>query len=128
MKRSLYNDDHEAFRDTLQDLHRAGAAAQPPNGTPREHHIDREVWLEAGRQGFLGLEIAEEYGGAGAEDYRFNAVLGEELSKFGAAYASCFGIHADVVAPYLVDLGTEEQKKTWLPRMCTGEVVDRDRA
>jgi alkylation response protein AidB-like acyl-CoA dehydrogenase len=56
-------------------------------------------------------------------DYRFNAVFNEELARFGAAYASCFGIHADVVAPYLVDLGTEEQRTRWLPRMCTGEVL-----
>ena len=122
MHRTLYNDDHEAFRDSLRSF---VERSLKPNAErhAREHRIDRDVWLEAGRGGFLGLEVSEEHGGAGASDYRFNAVFNEELAKFGAAYASCFGIHADVVAPYLVDLGTDEQKKTWLPRMCSGEVI-----
>src|SRR5215831_11657643 len=96
-----------------------------PNHTRHtaEHRIDRDAWLEAGRAGLLGLEIPEEFGGAGVRDYRFNAVFNEELSRFGAAYASCFGIHADVVAPYIVDLGTDEQRKRWLPPMGTGEVI-----
>jgi alkylation response protein AidB-like acyl-CoA dehydrogenase len=71
----------------------------------------------------LGLEIPEEFGGVGAHDYRFNAVLGEELSAVSAAFSSCFGIHYDVCAPYLVDLTTQEQKERWLPRFCSGELV-----
>ncbi len=122
MQRTLYNDDHEAFRGSLRAF---VDKTLRPNAERHasQHRIDRDVWLEAGRSDFLGLEIAEEYGGTGAQDYRFNAVFNEELSRFAAAYASCFGIHSDVVAPYIVDLGTEEQKKTWLPRMCTGEIV-----
>ena len=81
------------------------------------------MWLELGRQGLLGLNVPEEYGGAGVDDPRFAMVLAEELSKLAFAYASCVGIHADCVAPYLVDLGTEEQKQRWLPRFCTGELV-----
>jgi alkylation response protein AidB-like acyl-CoA dehydrogenase len=122
VQRTVFGPDHEAFRDSMRTF--VDRTLRP--NTERhalEHRIDRETWLEAGRLGFLGLEVAEEYGGTGAADYRFNAVFNEELAKFGAAYASCFGIHADVVAPYLVDLGTEEQKKEWLPRFCTGEVV-----
>ena len=64
-----------------------------------------------------------EYGGVGVEDTRFAMVLAEELSKFAFAYSSCVGIHADCVAPYLVDLGTEEQKRRWLPKFCTGELI-----
>jgi alkylation response protein AidB-like acyl-CoA dehydrogenase len=122
VRRTLYNEDHEAFRDVARSY---VARVLEPNRErhAREHRIDRDVWLEAGQLGLLGLEVAEEYGGTGAADYRFNAVLAEELSKFGAAYASCMGIHADVVTPYIVDLGTDEQKKTWLPRMVTGEVL-----
>ncbi|MGZ8689798.1 MAG: acyl-CoA dehydrogenase family protein, partial [Aeromicrobium sp.] len=85
--------------------------------------IPREFWLEAGKQGFLGLEIPEEYGGSAAGDYRFNAVWAEELSKVNAALSSCVGIHSDIVAPYLVDLATEEQKKRWLPGFCSGEII-----
>ena len=122
MQRTIYNSDHEAFRESLRTY--IDKALRPNSDShAREHRIDRDAWLEAGRSDFLGLEIAEQYGGTGAQDYRFNAVFNEELSRFGAAYASCFGIHSDVVAPYIVDLGTDEQKQTWLPRMCTGEVV-----
>jgi alkylation response protein AidB-like acyl-CoA dehydrogenase len=122
VQRTLYNADHEAFRDTMRTFVDRSLRPQTERHA-LEHGIDRECWLEAGRAGILGLEVADQYGGSGAQDYRFNAVFNEELAKFGAAYASCFGIHADVVAPYLVDLGTEEQKKEWLPRLCTGEVV-----
>ena len=122
MRRDLYGPDHEAFRDSMRAF---VDRTLRPNAErhAREHRIDRDAWLEAGRLGFLGLEVGTEYGGSGAGDYRFNAVFNEELAKFGAAYASSFGIHADVVAPYLVELGTEEQKKEWLPRFCSGEVI-----
>lgn len=122
MQRELYSEDHLAFGDSLRQF--IDRTLRPNTERHAEQHrIDRDVWLEAGRGGFLGLEVAEEYGGTGAADYRFNAIFNEELARFAAAYASCFGIHADVVAPYLVDLGTDEQKKTWLPRMCSGEVI-----
>ena len=122
MRRGLYEADHEDFRESMRTFVDRTLRPKLDQHTA-EHRIDRDSWLEAGRMGFLGLEIPEEFGGSGAQDYRFNAVFNEELAKFGAAYASCFGIHADVVAPYLVDLGTDEQKKQWLPRFCTGEVI-----
>jgi alkylation response protein AidB-like acyl-CoA dehydrogenase len=122
VQRTLFEADHEAFRDSMRSF--VDRTLRPNTERhAQEHRIDRDTWLEAGRVGILGLEVATEYGGGGAEDYRFNAVFNEELAKFGAAYASCFGIHADVVAPYLVELGTEEQKTQWLPRFCSGEVI-----
>jgi alkylation response protein AidB-like acyl-CoA dehydrogenase len=122
VQRTLYEADHEAFRDTMRTF--VDRTLRPKTEQhAREHRIDRDTWIEAGRAGILGLEVATEYGGGGASDYRFNAIFNEELAKFGAAYASCFGIHADVVAPYLVELGTEEQKTQWLPRFCSGEVI-----
>nr|WP_296778195.1 acyl-CoA dehydrogenase family protein [Rhodococcus sp. (in: high G+C Gram-positive bacteria)] len=122
MKRSLFDADHDAFRESVREFVTRSI-------TPREEKlveqrfIDRDIWLEAGRNGFLGLEVPEEYGGSGADDYRFNAVLGEELSRSSAAVASCFGIHYDIVAPYLVKLTTQEQKKRWLPGFCSGEIL-----
>jgi alkylation response protein AidB-like acyl-CoA dehydrogenase len=88
-----------------------------------QHGIDRAVWQEAGRQGFLGLGVPAEYGGAGLVDFRFNVVLGEELARAGLAYASSFGIQTDVVAPYLLELTTEEQKSKWLPGFSSGELI-----
>jgi alkylation response protein AidB-like acyl-CoA dehydrogenase len=122
MKREIYDEDHEAFRSSVREFLERSVI---PN--VEQHAVDkaipREFWLEAGKQGFLGLEIPEEYGGAGAEDYRFNAVMAEELSKVNAALGSCWGIHADITAPYIVAMGTEEQKQRWLPGVASGEIL-----
>ncbi len=122
MWRTIYDEDHEAFRAAVREY-------LTRHVTPHlEEFIDaralpREIWIEAGKQGFLGLEIPEEYGGSQAGDYRFNAVMAEELAKVSGAISSCFGIHYDVVAPYLVQLTTPEQRRRWLPGFCTGELV-----
>ena len=122
MKREIYDEDHEAFRSSVREFLERSVI---PN--VEQHAVDkaipREFWLEAGKQGFLGLEIPEEYGGAGADDYRFNAVMAEELSKVNAALGSCWGIHADITAPYVVAMGTEEQKQRWLPGVAAGEIL-----
>ncbi len=122
MRRTLYGPDHEAFRESAREFVNRNILPVAEKLID-QRFIDREIWLEAGRNGFLGLEIPEQYGGSEAGDYRFNAVLGEELSRASAAVASSFGIHADVVAPYLVQLTTEEQKQRWLPKFCTGEML-----
>jgi len=122
MKRSIYDEDHEAFRASVREfLERSVIPHVEQHAADKA--IPREFWLEAGKQGFLGLEIPEQYGGAEAGDYRFNAVLLEELNKVNAALGSCVGIHADITAPYLVELGTEEQKQRWLPGVAAGEIL-----
>ncbi|KRA38835.1 MULTISPECIES: acyl-CoA dehydrogenase family protein [unclassified Nocardioides] len=122
MKREIYDEDHEAFRSSVKEF--IDRSVLPHT----EEHIaakalPREFWLEAGKQGLLGLEVPEQYGGAEANDFRFNAVLQEELAKVGAAYPTCHGIHADITAPYIVELGTEEQKERWLPGVVSGEIL-----
>ena len=122
MRRTLYEPEHEDVRALVREFvdrhvrprHQEFLAAKA---------FPRDLWIEAGKQGLLGLQIPDEYGGGGVvEDYRFTAAAAEELSAFSAALSSCFGIHADVVPPYLVDLGTPEQKQRWLPGMTTGEI------
>jgi alkylation response protein AidB-like acyl-CoA dehydrogenase len=122
MPRNVYSEDHEAFRDSMREF--VDRSLRPrAQQLIDERRMDRDVWLEAGKAGFLGLEVPQEYGGAGAEDYRFNAVAAEELAAFTASAASSFGIHGDCVAPYLVELCTQEQKQRWLPGFCSGEIV-----
>jgi alkylation response protein AidB-like acyl-CoA dehydrogenase len=122
VKRRIYTDDHEAFRASARAF--VDREVRPRMEEFVEARaISRDIWIEAGKQGLLGLEIPEAYGGSEAGDYRFNAVLGEEFARVSASVSSCLGIHADVVAPYLRDLCTEEQKQRWLPRFCTGELV-----
>ena len=120
MPRNLYDADHESFRSSVKEFVERTLVPRTESMIA-EHSIPREVWLEAGQQGFFGLTVPEEFGGAGIDDYRFNAVLAEELAKFNAATASCFGIHSDITAPYVVALGTDEQKQRWLPGVAAGE-------
>jgi alkylation response protein AidB-like acyl-CoA dehydrogenase len=122
VRRTIFEPDHEDFRASVREF--LDRHVRPyTDDFIRDHGWSRQLWLEAGKQGFLGLEVPEQYGGSAAGDYRFNAVLGEELAKVGVALSSCFGIHFDIVAPYLVDLTTEEQKQRWLPGFCSGEIV-----
>jgi alkylation response protein AidB-like acyl-CoA dehydrogenase len=122
MHRTIYNEDHEAFRASVGEF--LDRRVKPHlEQYQSDKALPREFWIEAGKQGFLGLEIPEQYGGSDARDYRFNAVLTEELAKINMALASCVGIHSDIVAPYLVHLTTDEQKQRWLPRFCTGELL-----
>jgi alkylation response protein AidB-like acyl-CoA dehydrogenase len=122
MKRPIFDEDHDAFRQSCRTF---VDRALRPNQEKHiaNHEFGREVWLELGKQGFLGLNVPEEYGGAGVDDIRFSLILAEELSKLAFAYSSCVGIHTNCVAPYLVDLGTKEQKQRWLPPFCTGELI-----
>lgn len=122
MKRTLFDSDHEAFRATC----RAFVDRQVrPNQEKHlaNHEFGRDLWLQLGKQGLLGLNIPEAYGGSDIGDPRYSLVLAEELSRLAFAYSSCVGIQTDCVAGYLVDLGTEEQKQRWLPKVCTGELI-----
>ncbi|WP_148612392.1 acyl-CoA dehydrogenase family protein [Nocardioides rubriscoriae] len=122
MKREIYDEDHEAFRGSVREFLERSVIPHVEEHA-KNKALPREFWLEAGKQGFLGLEIPEEYGGVGAGDYRFNAVLAEEMNKVNAALGSCWGIHADITAPYIVELGTDEQRKRLLPGVAAGEVL-----
>jgi long-chain-acyl-CoA dehydrogenase len=122
MKRTLFDADHDAFRESVREF--VGRTVEPAEEKMIEQrYVDRASWAEAGRNGYLGLEVPEEYGGSAAEDYRFNAVLNEELARSSAAVASAFSIQYDIVAPYLVTLTTHEQRQRWLPRLCSGELI-----
>jgi alkylation response protein AidB-like acyl-CoA dehydrogenase len=123
MRRTIFDEDHDAFRESCRTL--VDRTLRPHQEKHiANHELGREVWLELGRQGFLGLNVPEEYGGAAVHhDIRFSLILAEELSRLAFAYSSCIGIHTNCVAPYLVDLCTEEQKQRWLPKFCTGELI-----
>ena len=122
MHRSIFTDDHEAFRSSVR--HFVERDVLPDADLYAEQRgLPRKLWLTAGAQGYLGLEIPQEHGGAEARDYRFNVVLVEELAKVNMALASSLSIHFDVVAPYLVDLATGEQRQRWLPGVASGETV-----
>jgi alkylation response protein AidB-like acyl-CoA dehydrogenase len=122
LDRTVYTSDHEDFRATCAAF-LAKSVAPHVESYIEDKGLPRDFWRAAGDLGLLGLEVPEEFGGSGAEDFRFNAVWAEELSKINAALASCVGIHSDITAPYLVDLGTQEQKERWLPQVVSGECL-----
>jgi acyl-CoA dehydrogenase len=121
MDRTLYDADHEAFRRTVRGFYERHVIPFHKRWEA-DGIVDRGVWLEAGKQGLLGMEVPEEYGGGGVADFRYNAVLVEENVRARASGVG-FGLHNDVVAPYLLKLATEEQKQRWLPKFCTGEII-----
>ena len=123
MRRTLYDDDHEAFRASVRTFVDKEIAP----------HVDqwsaagitpRELFTTAGRQGLLGMDVPDEYGGGGVPDFRFNAVLGEELLRTPDAGAGLgIALHNDICVPYFLSYCTEEQKQRWLPGIVSGELV-----
>ena len=121
MQSALYEASHEAFRAMVRDF--LSKEVVPHHAAWEEAGIvDRAVWLKAGETGLLGMDVPEEYGGGGVKDFRYNAILAAEVSRVGASGLG-FGLHNDVVAPYLIDLCTDEQKARWLPGFVRGEII-----
>jgi alkylation response protein AidB-like acyl-CoA dehydrogenase len=121
MRRTLYEAEHQAFRDMARAFF-SKHVAPFHDQWESDGVVDRGIWTEAGKQGLLGTDVDEAYGGGGVRDFRYNAVLHEEIVRIGASGVG-FGLHNDVVAPYLLDLATEEQKQRWLPGFCSGEII-----
>lgn len=121
MRRELFDADHDAFRETARAFITNELAPYQPEWEAAGQ-VSREAWLSAGKQGLLGMGVDERYGGGGVDDFRFNVVFDEELVNAGV---SGFGVpvHNDINAPYLTRLGTEEQKRRWLPGFCSGETI-----
>jgi long-chain-acyl-CoA dehydrogenase len=121
MRSSLYEAEHQDFRQMVRDW--AEKTIVPFHAEwEKAGIVPREVWRSGGAQGLLGMDIDEQYGGGGVRDFRYNAVLDEELTRIGASGVA-FSLHNDVAAPYLRDLTTEEQKQRWLPAFCRGELI-----
>ncbi|KAF3996474.1 acyl-CoA dehydrogenase family protein [Glaciimonas immobilis] len=118
--RTIFSADYELFRDTVRRF--IAEHVVPFHAEwEKEGMVPRSLWLKAGELGLLCCNVPEEYGGMGG-DFLHSAILIEEMARVGAT-GPTFYLHSDIVAPYLVDFGTEEQKKYWLPKMATGEVV-----
>lgn len=122
MQRGIFESEHDHFREAVKQFVEREVVPRH-EGWREQRSIDRDAWLVAGRHDFLGFAMPERHGGGGLDDFRFNVVLAEELAAQGLALASSFGIHTDVVAPYLSELATEELKARWIPSFCSGEAV-----
>jgi long-chain-acyl-CoA dehydrogenase len=121
MEQHLYESEHEDFRQLCRTF-LAREAVPHHEEWERAGIVGREVWRKAGAAGLLGMDVDTEYGGGGQRDFRFNAVLDEEVIAAGLTGLG-FSLHNDVVAPYLTELTTPAQRKRWLPDFCSGATI-----
>ena len=123
MKRQIFETDHDLFRESARGFVEREVT---PNVDKWEKAglVDKAMFRKAGQAGLLGMAIPEAQGGGGIDDFRFNAVVVEELVR-GDALASgmCITLHNDVCLPYFLRLTTEEQKARWLPGMASGDLM-----
>ena len=118
--RTVYSEDHDIFRMSVRRFCESEIVPHHDQWE-RDGQVSRDAWLKAGEQGLLGCSIPPKYGGPGG-DFLMSAVAIEELARVGAT-GPAFHLHSEIVAPYIVQYGTEEQKQAWLPKMVTGEVI-----
>lgn len=120
IERTLFSAEHDAFRDSFRRF--VEKEIMPHNEAWEEQgYVDREVWSKAGENGFLCATLPEEYGGAGV-DKLYPVIEMEELGRVGHTGAG-FGLHSEIVAPYILHYGTDEQKRRYLPKLATGEMI-----
>ncbi|GLW96357.1 acyl-CoA dehydrogenase family protein [Microtetraspora sp. NBRC 16547] len=121
MQRDLFEEEHLLFRETVREFLAREVVPHHPQWE-KDGIVPREVWKKAGEIGMFGFSVPEEYGGAGITDFRYNAVVVEEIIRIGASGLG-FSLHNDVMAPYFVDLTNDEQKPRWLPGFASGELI-----
>ncbi|MEU1720664.1 acyl-CoA dehydrogenase family protein [Nonomuraea sp. NPDC005692] len=121
MQRDLFDEEHLLFRETVREF--MAREVVPHHGQwEKDGIVPREVWKKAGEIGMFGFGVPEEYGGSGITDFRYNAVIVEEIIRSGASGLG-FSLHNDVMAPYVVELTDDEQKQRWLPGFASGELI-----
>ncbi|MES2264641.1 MAG: acyl-CoA dehydrogenase family protein [Pseudomonadota bacterium] len=120
LTRTVFRDDHEMFRASARRFFERECLPRQA-AWDEAGQVDCETWLKAGREGLLGITIPSEYGGGGG-DFGHCAVFNEEFARAGVSGAY-FGMHSDVIAPYILRCGSEEQKRKWLPGACSGEII-----
>lgn len=117
--RSAYNEDHEAFRQTVR-LFLQKEAVPHVEEWEKAGIVDKSIWPKGGALGMLCPTVPTEYGGLGL-DFGYNAIVDEEVSYIGVPLG--FSLQSDIVCDYIVQYGSEEQKQHWLPRLVSGETI-----
>jgi alkylation response protein AidB-like acyl-CoA dehydrogenase len=126
MRRRLFEDVHEDFRASFRTfLEREVIGEEGRYGEwERAGIVPREVFARAGRGGFLGMAVPERYGGAGADDFRFNLIIGEETQRGGVgSFGLGVTLHNDICLPYFLSYCDEAQRERWLPGIAAGELI-----
>ena len=121
MRADLLTNEHLMFRDAFRRFAAKEITPHHPQWE-KDGLVPRDLWQKAGAAGFLCMDVPETYGGLGAKDFRYNAIISEELVR-AAASGPGFAVHTDMVAPYISQFGTEEQKRRWLPGLVSGQTI-----
>ncbi|WP_394939595.1 acyl-CoA dehydrogenase family protein [uncultured Ilumatobacter sp.] len=120
---SIYDETHELFRESFRAFVEAEIVPKYPDWEAAGI-MDRGLYVEAGKHGFVGMSVAEEHGGGGTTDFRFNAIIADELARRGINGAGLgLTLHNDIVTPYFVEYCNEEQAARWLPGIASGELI-----
>ena len=118
-----YTSEHHQFREMVHDFVQQ-TVVPAHERWEKAGCLDRSLFIESGKLGLLAFSVPEEFGGPGVDDFRYNAIVVEELQRAGAAAeAVAISLQNDIVLPYLTDLTTTEQKQRWLPGVVTGETI-----
>jgi alkylation response protein AidB-like acyl-CoA dehydrogenase len=123
MQRTIFGDEHDLFRRSFRTFVEKEVV---PHFLEWEAAgiVPRELFAAAGASGFLGMSVPEELGGGGVDDFRYNLIIGEELARAGTGGAGLgITLHNDICLPYFLSLATDEQKRRWLPGICSGELI-----
>jgi acyl-CoA dehydrogenase len=121
MRRTIYEDVHEDFRGSVRQF-LVKEALPHTERWEAAGMVDRDFWRKAAAQGLVGFAAPEALGGTGASDFRFNAVINEEMAATGAV-GDNLNLLNDIVAPYLLDQTTGDQRARWVPDVTTGERI-----
>ncbi|WP_461061828.1 acyl-CoA dehydrogenase family protein [Streptomyces pseudoechinosporeus] len=121
MRRTIFTAEHELFRGTARTYYQRECAPYAEQWE-REGQVSREAWAAAGKAGLIGWQFPEEYGGQGLWDFRYNAIMAEEMHATSSVGIG-LGLQNDVIPPYLMHLTTPEQKARWLPGVISGETI-----
>ncbi|ANZ27737.1 acyl-CoA dehydrogenase [Rhodococcus sp. WB1] len=121
MQRTVFNEDHEAFRKLVRDFI-AKEVAPVHHDWEVEGHPPRDFYRRLGELGVLGIQVPEEFGGGGEKSIKFNAVVAEETAAAGVSFGS-YSVHSNLILPYLLEYASEEQKQRWLPGFASGELM-----
>ena len=120
IERTLFQPEHQAFADSFRRF--VDKEITPHHADWEDQgYVAREVWSQAGANGFLCMSLPEEYGGAGA-DKLYSVAQMEEIARAGCTGIG-FGLHSEIVAPYILHYGTEAQKRKYLPQLASGAMV-----
>ncbi len=123
MQRTIFDEDHDLFRESVRGWVESEFVPHHESWE-KAGVVPKDIFLQAGQLGFLGMAVPEEFGGGGVDDFRFNSILAEEFARAGVA-SSGLGIqlHNDICLPYFLEGATDEQKGRWLPGCCSGEHI-----